>query len=159
MSTKKSPSKPRSSSPKKEGRASPFVSLIYIIIIAALVPVAIGGWEGLYRQYLEIRPPEISIVEAPRGIGMTPVTIRIRVSDENSGLRHVTARTEQKGEKKILVDQALEGKATVELNLQFEGEKSNLEEGSASIEIEAAVRRVIAQMHNLAGLVHVVDKK
>ena len=40
----------------------------------------------LYRTFLEHDSPVITLLEVPRGVGLTPVSIKLKVQDDGAGL-------------------------------------------------------------------------
>lgn len=88
-------------------------------------------------RVLEVSPPQIVVVEMPRGIGLAPVSVRLEISDNDSGLDEVVVRTSQKGTRKELLREFLGGRNHYELAVDFPGSRSDLEEGVAALEIKA----------------------
>ncbi|MCB0332740.1 MAG: M23 family metallopeptidase [Bdellovibrionales bacterium] len=111
--------------------------LLIVIGVAALIPVALVGWRDLYASFIETSAPEIVIRELPRGIGLTPISLEIEVSDELSGLDEVVVRSVQNNQSKELLRQKLSGNKSAKLTVHFPGKESDLEEGMAQIEIRA----------------------
>ncbi|MBN8550018.1 MAG: M23 family metallopeptidase [Deltaproteobacteria bacterium] len=120
---------------KSGGRLLSFRFLLFILFVAALVPVAFAGWSELYSGFLERSAPEIRVVEFPRGIGLTPVSVVLELSDRGAGLDEVVVRTKQRGNSKEILRQSLGGRAQAKVTVDFPGEKSGLEEGSAEFEV------------------------
>lgn len=110
---------------------------VIIAAVAALVPIAGAGWKDLYHDFLERGAPQIVISEFPRGIGLAPVTIKLTLSDADSGLDEVVVRIAQRGVIKELLRKSLGGAATFPISIDFPGDKSDLEEGTAYLEIKA----------------------
>ena len=110
---------------------------LLLAFIAALLPIALIGWKSLYRDFLEPGSPEISISDVPRGIGLAPVSLRVDLSDKDSGLDEVIVRTKQKGVSRELLRRQLGGARTVRFSIDFPGEKSDLEEGVAEVNVKA----------------------
>ncbi len=111
--------------------------LIIVIGVAALIPVALVGWRDLYSSLLETSAPEIRIRELPRGVGLTPISLEIEVTDDLSGLDEVVVRSRQNNQTKELLRQKLSGNNAAKLTVNFPGKESGLEEGMAQIEIRA----------------------
>jgi len=109
---------------------------IFLALLAALIPIAGAGWKDLYYDFLERTPPKIEVLDAlPRGIGITPVSISLKLSDSESGLDEVVVRTVQKGSVKELFRKSLGGRPDFPLTVEFPGDKTDLEEGSARLEV------------------------
>lgn len=111
--------------------------LLLLVFVAALIPVAIIGWGSLYRDFLEPNVPQILISDIPRGIGLAPVSLRVSLSDSDSGLDEVIVRTRQKGRSRELERRQLFGSRSVMFSIEFPGDKSDLEEGDAEVVIKA----------------------
>lgn len=126
---------------RSAGRAS-IKLLLLVIVIAALTPFAFYGWKELYTGFLERNPPELTVIDFPRGIGITPVSVRVRLSDLDSGLDEIVVKTHQRGSYSTLLKQQLGGRKQAEINIDFPGEKTALEEGNAILQIKAFDRSV-----------------
>ena len=112
--------------------------LLFLIVVAALVPVAYAGWSELYGTFLEHGAPQIHEVgQFPRGIGVAPVTIRWRLSDNGAGLDEVVVRTKQKGVVREVLRQKLERRPQVQIEVSFQGQESDLEEGQVDVIVRA----------------------
>lgn len=112
-----------------------------VIITAILVSVAFVGWSDFFQRYLEMRPPQIQLLETPRGLGAIPTQIRFKVSDPDSGLSHLAVREQQGQISKVLVDEKnLNGIPSRELVVNLLGRASNFEQGNASLIIDASDR-------------------
>ncbi|MBX7142883.1 MAG: M23 family metallopeptidase [Oligoflexia bacterium] len=125
------------SSPKRRQRLVSFRFLLFILFIAALVPVAFAGWRELYNGFLEHSAPEIVVTQFPRGVGLTPVAVKLRLSDVGAGLDEVVVRTIQKGAAKEILRQSLAGQQSADITIEFPGEKSSLSEGEGELEVKA----------------------
>ena len=111
--------------------------LVFILLVAALVPIAFAGWAELYANFLERRAPEVEVLQFPRGVGLTPVAIKLRLSDSGAGLDEVVVRTIQKNVSKEILRQNLNGQNSAEISIEFPGDKSALSEGEATFEVKA----------------------
>lgn len=116
--------------------------LLFVALVAALIPMALLGWKQVYGRVLERTPPVIQIVRAPRGIGLTPVRFEIEIQDENSGLDEVVVRTIQRDDWNELKRQSLSGEAETRLSLQFNADQSGLDEGEVVLQIKAFDRSI-----------------
>lgn len=118
-----------------------FLLFVAIAVIAALVPIAYLGWSDIYARFypiIERTPPTIRILlNKVRGVGIAPVTVTVQLLDENAGLDEVVIRTEQKGVRREVLRQKLEGEHQRTIHYKFPGVASKLEEGTASIEVRA----------------------
>ena len=112
-------------------------SIILILVTAALVTISFAGWRDIYDRYLEASGPLIELIESPRGVGLTPVSMKFHVIDLGSGLDEVVARTRQKSVMREMLREPLRGARSKTIIIDFPGEKSNLEEGLAELEIKA----------------------
>lgn len=119
------------------GRILSLRFLLFILFVAALIPVAFAGWKELYSGFLEHSAPEIRFVEYPRGIGLTPVSVVIELRDAGAGLDEVIVRTKQRGTGKEILRKSLNGQREARVTIDFPGEKSALEEGVAEFEVRA----------------------
>lgn len=106
-------------------------------MLLVLIPVAIFGWKNLYlsRNFFELGKPEIIINEAPRGVGLTPVSLKFTLRDEGAGLDEVIVRALQKANSTLLKQESLKGQHEVQFNVDIPGDRSIFEEGRASLEI------------------------
>lgn len=120
---------------KGGGRIISFRFLLFILFVAALIPVAFAGWSELYSGFLERSAPEINVAEFPRGIGLTPVSVVLDLHDRGAGLDEVVVRTKQRGTSKEVLRQSLGGRPDAKITVDFPGEKSGLEEGSAEFDV------------------------
>jgi len=111
--------------------------VVLLLLFGALTAVSLAGWRELKAGFLERTPPVIELVEAPRGVGLTPVTVKVILNDGEAGLDEVVVRTRQRGPAKEILRRPLEGVGTTEVAIEFPGEKSMLEEGAASLEFRA----------------------
>jgi murein DD-endopeptidase MepM/ murein hydrolase activator NlpD len=111
--------------------------LFFILLVAALVPVAFAGWSELYAGFLEHSEPQIEVLQFPRGVGLAPVSIKLRLTDQGAGLDEVVVRTTQKGNAREILRQSLGGQQATEITVEFPGDKSALEEGAAEFEVRA----------------------
>ncbi len=118
------------------GRIFSFRFLLFILFVAALVPVAFAGWSELYSGFLETSPPQIKVVDFPRGIGITPVSVVLELKDSGAGLDEVVVRTKQRGAGKEILRQSLGGRPDARVTIDFPGDKSALEEGNAEFEVK-----------------------
>lgn len=109
--------------------------LLLVIAAAALMTIAATGWLEFYRTFLGTGSPGIELLEVPRGIGAAPVTLRFMIGNPVAGMRDVQLYGIQGGERKELLRQELFGKKSAEISFTFNGEKGDLAEGGAQIEI------------------------
>lgn len=129
----------------KEKKRS-FRPLFLLIVVGALLPLAYVGWKDLYRRFLESTPPTINIIEFPRGVGLSPVAMRLSLVDEGAGLDEVVVRTVQKTVSREILRQNLNGARSAPVTLEFPGERSNLDEGAAYIEVKVFDRSLWSSM-------------
>lgn len=122
------------SSQKKKRHISTWF-VIWICLLAAIVPVAYAGWSELYSNYLERSAPIIEVLEFPRGVGIAPVRARFRFVDHGAGLDEVVIRARQKSLSRELVRQSLDGKKDAEITIELSGEKCNFDEGRGELEV------------------------
>lgn len=118
-------------------RSLSFRFLLFILFVAALVPVAFAGWSELYSGFLEASAPEIKVVEFPRGVGLTPVSVVLELRDKGAGLDEVVVRARQRGGNKEILRQSLGGQHVARVTVDFPAEKSGLEPGTAEFEVRA----------------------
>jgi murein DD-endopeptidase MepM/ murein hydrolase activator NlpD len=112
--------------------------IIIIILICMVVPFAAVGLSDLYKNILEHTPPQIDLIDVPRGIGLSPVSVKIRVSDSGAGLDEIVVRLKQKGPaKQIKRIEKLAGKHSEEIVLDFSAEDKSIAEGVVTIEVKA----------------------
>lgn len=112
---------------------------VLLLLIAASIPIALFGWLELYNRVLETVPPEISInLEEVRGIGAAPITLKIDLSDTDTGLDEVVVRVEQrKGQAREVLRESLGGSKKRTVLYEFTGVNSQLEEGQVTISVKA----------------------
>ena len=116
-------------------------SLIMVVLIAALMPTALVGWNELYSAHLELSSPAIEVLETPRGIGLTPVRVIFKVQDFGSGLDQVeTEFVGANGSARTLLSRTLKGKMSERFTLEFSGDASELEEGAGVLRVYASDR-------------------
>ncbi len=110
---------------------------LFVLLIVALVPVAIFGWKNLYlsKDFFELSEPQIIISEAPRGVGLTPVSVRFKLKDDGAGLDEVVVRAVQRGKETVLKQESLKGQKEVQFNVDIPGDRSIFDEGKASLEV------------------------
>lgn len=120
---------------EKSRRFIRFRTFLLLIIVFASIPFAAMGWNDIFHMYLEKDPPVIQVSEAPRGIGLTPVSINFKLTDYGSGLDEAVIRVRQKTVLKKQLSFELKGNQTGEATIEFKGDKSELDEGSADLEI------------------------
>ena len=110
-------------------------SMLTLAVLAALLPVAWYGCRFMYRRWLEPVSPVITVIEAPRGVGITPVSVRLSLQDNGSGLDEVVVRTRQNRTAAELLRKKLGGVRSAQVTVEIPGERSVLEEGTADLEI------------------------
>jgi murein DD-endopeptidase MepM/ murein hydrolase activator NlpD len=110
-------------------------SMLTLVVVAALLPVAWYGSRNVYRRWLEPVSPVITVIEAPRGVGITPVSVRLNLQDTESGLDEVVVRTRQNRVATELLRKKLGGVRAAQVTVEIPGERSVLEEGPADLEI------------------------
>jgi len=111
--------------------------ILVIIFICAVVPFAAVGLSDLYKNILEHTPPVITLIDVPRGIGLSPVSVKLMVSDPDAGLDEVVIRLKQKGPAKQIRRLELAGKHSEEILLDFSVDDKSLTEGTVTIEVKA----------------------
>ncbi len=111
--------------------------LFFLALLGALIPLGLAGWRDLYEAVLENNPPIITPIEVPRGLGLIPVTLQLRINDESSGLDELVVRLSQKGSSRDFIRKELRGAKSEELSLELKQDTLELEEGSATIEVKA----------------------
>lgn len=109
----------------------------FLILTGIAMPFAFSGWKALYDGFLERTPPIIKVRDQPRGIGILPVSLKLALLDTGTGLDEVVVRTEQKHKVREIYRQSLGGEARANIEVQFPGINSKLDEGPAVIEIRA----------------------
>lgn len=115
----------------------PLGIIFLLLVVTVLATVGVIGWQRLAGRFLERNPPVITIVEAPRGIGVAPAAIKIRLTDDGAGLDEVVVRTQQKRQEREILRRSLEGQPRGEIAIDFPGDKSGFEEGAAAVVIRA----------------------
>lgn len=113
-----------------------FRLLALLVLIGGCIPLALVGWKDLYSGFLETSPPTIEVLELPRGIGLTPVSLRVSIQDPGSGLSDVIIRAEQRGSVKEIYREKLDGKKSKEVEIVFNGDRTVLDEGVAQLEVK-----------------------
>lgn len=112
--------------------------LLLAIIAGLVIGFAFYGWSNLYAKYLETSAPVIVFGDGqPRGIGLTPVTVHLELSDWGAGLDEVVARVHQRGLTKEVLRQALKGQPRTTVSFEIAGERLGLDEGEVTLEIRA----------------------
>ncbi|MCB0319442.1 MAG: M23 family metallopeptidase [Bdellovibrionales bacterium] len=120
----------------QRGRVS-IVAIVLVIAVSAFLPFAFMGWKDLYESFLEANPPEIHLESPPRGIGITPVHLKIQLTDLQSGLDEVVVRARQRNSAREIDRQSLKGVREAVITLEFPAEQSGFEEGKLHLEIRA----------------------
>ena len=119
------------------GRVSA-VAVIFVVVIAALVPVAVIGWQEVYQQLIEVSPPKIEFIEKPRGVGIAPARLVIKFTDKDAGLDGVIVRAIQSGKERVIKEtNQLGGKSEFTLTILLQGREDGLREGPLQIQIRA----------------------
>ena len=114
------------------------IVITLISLLAAALPLAYFGWQHLLSGVLERSAPEISIGrEHFHGVGLSPVTITIQVSDVGTGLDEVIIRVNQKQKSREVFRKKFLGENEQLIRYEFPGINSQLEEGSAELEVRA----------------------
>ena len=129
--------------PSTVQRARRVLSLKALLIVAVgamLFTIAFMAGSDLFNAQLEFAKPIIRVLDMPRGIGLTPVTLRLELSDPDSGLHEVSVRTRQRGEYREVLNTDLQGLFRRRISIEFQGEESGLEEGSVDIEVRVTDR-------------------
>ncbi len=109
-----------------------------MLTIGTFVGGAVYGWSNLYAKYLETSAPTIEFFDGqPRGVGLTPTTLHLELSDWGAGLDEVVARVHQKSLTKEILRQSLRGQSSATISFELAGERLRLEEGSVTLEIKA----------------------
>jgi murein DD-endopeptidase MepM/ murein hydrolase activator NlpD len=121
----------------KRRRRSKLPLLIFIVMLGILIPFAYVGWAELYSGFVETNRPRIVIIDPPKGIGRLPVTINVKLIDDHAGLDEVVVRTTQNKKSEVLLREKLGGQKERTIKLEFPGEDSSLEPGTAIISIRA----------------------
>ena len=125
----------------KNGKTSPRLFrlkyFIIIVLICAIVPFAAVGLNDLYTNILEHNPPEIQLLDKPRGVGLSPVSVRFLVRDYGAGLDEVVVRISQRGDAKEVYRSKLHGKRSEEITIDLDHESHALTEGNLNIDIRA----------------------
>lgn len=112
-----------------------------VLIKPLLLILLLGAMAGLFFFMLQnwtklgITAPQIELVEVPRGIGITPVNMVMRLSSASAGLSHVIVSVQQRGQAREIINQSLAGQEQETLTLDFPGPASDLEEGLARFSI------------------------
>lgn len=122
---------------QRQGRFLRAKHIIVILLIGVIVPVAAVGWTDLYKNFLERQGPRIVATEMPRGVGISPVSLKLLISDDGAGLDEVVVRVRQRGPSKELKRESLKGKKSSELVIDLDGEKSEFEEGLVNLQVRA----------------------
>jgi murein DD-endopeptidase MepM/ murein hydrolase activator NlpD len=120
--------------PAPRSRLKFFIILVFLF---GLVPFAAIFLSGIYSKYVEYTPPTIEVLDAPRGIGLAPVSLHVRFRDLDSGLDAAVVRIKQRGAAREIKRVTFDGRREAELELSFEGEKAELLEGTAVITFKA----------------------
>lgn len=120
-----------------EGGRLPLGLILGLLMLSVLSTLGVLGWNRLSGGFLERAKPLIEIAEAPRGIGVAPVALKIILSDVDAGLDEVVVRTRQKQQVREVLKRSLGGQKRAEVAIEFPGDKSGLQEGAVSIEIRA----------------------
>lgn len=101
------------------------------------VTLAVLGWNRLSGGFLEREKPTIEVVDAPRGIGVAPVTVTILLADAAAGLDEVVVRTRQRRQVREVLRRPLGGQKRAEVAIEFPGDKSGFDEGAVEVEVRA----------------------
>lgn len=114
-----------------------FQYALLIVLGAATAVVALYGWRIFYSRWLEPSPPVISVIETPRGVGVTPVSLRVSLNDASSGLSEVVVSAHQRGVVTELLRRGLAGARSAQVTVEIPAQKSVLEDGLAELEVQA----------------------
>lgn len=108
-----------------------------LMFLGFIVSVAVFGWIDLYRSWLETRKPTIEVLadSFPRGIGLTPVQLRVRIADADTGLDEAVVRIKQRNFSREIFRKTFHGEHRYDIPLDFNGPETQLEEGPADIEV------------------------
>ena len=93
---------------------------------------------NLFNTFLERTEPTIAELSSiPKGVGLTPITIKWRISDYGAGLEDVAIRLYQKNEKHDLLKTKLNGANNQDIELIIDREKSGIRAGEIELEVAA----------------------
>lgn len=119
-------------------------TLVIMLAIAASVPIALVGWISAWNSFLELGDPIIRFIDPPRGVGVTPVPVQIRVEDPGTGLSEIVVGLRQRDAFKELLRRELRGEHLQTIALDLDGAKFGLDEtlGPVTIEVHARDRAI-----------------
>ncbi len=110
---------------------------LLILLAAASLTLLLVGGNDFYATSLETDPPEIQLIEPPRGVGEVPVTIRFELTDRGAGLDEVVIRMRQKKSSSEILRLSLDGAHSKILSYEFIGEESGVQTGVVDLEVRA----------------------
>lgn len=120
---------------QSEGPRIKIKVLLLLVLLGALIPILWVFLKNIFGQYLETSAPVIQILEAPRGLGITPVSLKIGLVDVGSGLDEIVIRTRQKKSSKEVLRKSLDGQTAAKVNLDFPAEQDKFSEGLLEIDL------------------------
>lgn len=125
-------------SPNRGKGGFPLIRVVMGIILLSAIPLAISGWDDLYRNIIEREPPDIKIVKAPPGIGVAPSQLIFTVKDIHSGVDQVIVRAEQGNDVQTILKKSFPSRSTEEtITLPLDGKELSLREGPLRLSIVA----------------------
>lgn len=104
--------------------------LLLLAITAGLFFFLLNNWKKL-----GIYAPQIELIEVPKGIGVAPVNLIMRLSAAPAGLGQVIVSVRQRDKRREVINRELSGQEQETLTLEFPGPSSDLEEGKAAFEV------------------------
>jgi murein DD-endopeptidase MepM/ murein hydrolase activator NlpD len=133
-------------------------TLIIMVIIAAAVPIALVGWMEAWHSFLELTDPVIQFIDPPRGVGLTPAPVQIRIDDTGTGLSEVVVGIRQRDVYHELLHQKLKGEHTQNITLDLDGPRLGIDESLGPLSVEVHARdRAIWRNHAFSEMTFAVD--
>ncbi|NMC63916.1 MAG: hypothetical protein GYA55_12200, partial [SAR324 cluster bacterium] len=117
---------------------------LFLISVALYIVIICGGYIFLYLHgyigpdFFERTPPEIEVIQEPKGIGLLPTRLQFLVRDSGAGLDEVVVRAQQAKRKLDIFSQYYHEKNKEDrISIDISGKEQGLREGSVAFSILA----------------------
>ena len=111
--------------------------IIVVFLVGIIIPVVLAFMRPVIPGFIEFFPPEIQISETPRGIGLSPVILRVIFRDLESGLSSLGISVISDYGRTDLLTKNAKGVNSTEESVLLDSGKLGLKNGQVTIEITA----------------------
>lgn len=119
-------------------RIRPSVWIFLLVgFLAFFLPLAIVVGRQLLKVTLEKNPPKVTIIDQPRGIGVTPVRLIGKIEDSGAGLAQVSAELFQGNQRIALLSEVKNKDKSFDFDIPLDSAELPIKSGQASVVITA----------------------